>query len=167
MKQKPAPQAQDFMTRNVPTVSPDMLLADVIDVLNRNQVSNAPVVEPMPDGGLPKLVGFVSEGDCLEHLANEIFFDNPVPARPVRAMMKPDPVSVAPTADIFTVASALVQHRYRCLPVADEGRLVGVIRRRDILKALNTYNQQAGKERDFEMFPPDLHELGNMRFVSK
>jgi CBS domain-containing protein len=166
MTQKAAPQARDFMTRKVQTVSPEMSLQEVVSFLNRHHVSNAPVVETAPDGR-DRLVGFISEGDCLEYLSNEVFFGSPAQPHTVRTMMKRHPVCVEPTADVFTLASIFVSHRYRHLPVVEEGRLLGVVSRRDILKALEGYYEQALQDRDQERFPPDLHEVMNLRFVGR
>lgn len=166
MTQKAAPQAQDFMTRNVQTASPEMSLQEIVSFLDRHHVSNAPVAEQDPDGRA-MLVGFISEGDCLEHLANEVFFGSPIYPHTVRTMMKRHPVCVEPTADIFALASVFVSHRYRHLPVVEEGQLLGIVSRRDVLKALESYYSQALQSREMERFPPDLHELVNLRFVGR
>jgi CBS domain-containing protein len=161
-----APQAQDFMTRKVRTVTPDLSLGEAIAFLKRHKVSNAPVVETDPDGHRI-LVGFLSEGDCLEHLSNEVFYGSPAPQQTVRTMMKMHPVCVEPDMDVFTLASIFVNHRYRHLPVADDGRLLGIVSRRDILHALNNYYQEAFKDRKSKKFPPNLKDLVNHRFILK
>jgi CBS domain-containing protein len=166
MKHKAAPQAQDFMTRHVQTVTPDMPLGELVHFLKRHHVSNAPVVEATPDGR-ELLVGFISEGDCLAQLANEVFFGNPAQPQTVRTMMRRHPVCVEPETDIFTLASIFVNHRYRHLPVVQEGRLLGIVSRRDILQALDAYYREAIQERTLDRFPPDLHEIINLRFVGK
>lgn len=166
MTQQSAPQARDFMTRDVQTVTPDMSLQEAVQFLNRHHVSNAPVVEKGTDGR-SMLVGFLSEGDCLEYLANEVFFGNPAQPQTVRTMMKRHPICVGATDDIFTLASIFVSHRYRHLPVVEEGALLGIVSRRDILKALETYYSHGLEQRELERFPPDLHELINLRFVGR
>src|SRR6056297_1787995 len=76
VNQPSAPEAQDFMTRKVHTVTPEMSLAEAIQFLKRHKVSNAPVVENDSEGHRV-LIGFLSEGDCLEYLSNEAFFGSP------------------------------------------------------------------------------------------
>ncbi len=166
MTQHPAPLARDFMTTHVQTVSPDASLQDVISFLQQHRVSNAPVVDAGPDGR-KLLVGFISEGDCLEYLSNEVFFGSPAQPHTVRTMMKRHPVCVEPTADIFTLASVFVSHRYRHLPVVEEGRLLGIVSRRDILKALEGHYSRALENREAHRSPPDLRELVNLRFVGR
>lgn len=166
MKHKAAPLAQDFMVRHVHTVTPDMSLADVVKFLNHHHISSAPVVQADADGH-PLFVGFITEGDCLAFLANEIFFGSPSQPQTVETMMRRHPVCVEPDMDIFTLASVFVSHRYRHLPVVHENQLLGMVSRRDILKALDTYYREVIEERNVGRFPPDLHEVMNLRFVSK
>jgi len=166
LSQTAAPQAQDFMTRKVHTVTADMSLDDAIAFLKRHKVSNAPVVEEDHEGHR-MLVGFLSEGDCLEHLSNEVFFGSPAPRQTVQTMMKRHPVCVEPEMDVFTLASIFVNHRYRHLPVAAEGRLLGIVSRRDVLHALNSFYRDSFKERTSKKFPPNLQEIINHRFILK
>lgn len=164
-KQKPAPRARDFMTRHVQTVTPDMSLGDVVRFMERHDISNAPVVEP-DEHGNPILVGFLSEGDCLEHLSNEIFFGIPFQPQTARTMMKRHPVCVEPDTDIFALASVFVSHRHRHLPVVQEGHLLGIVSRRDILKALDAFYREEEENRTLKKSPRDLREVFNLRFVA-
>jgi CBS domain-containing protein len=166
VKQPNTPQAQDFMTRKVHVVTPEMSLAEAIAFLKKHKVSNAPVVE-FDGEGHRLLVGFLSEGDCLEYLSNEVFFGSPAPRQTVNTMMKRHPVCVEPEMDVFTLASIFVNHRYRHLPVAAEGRLLGIVSRSDILLALNSFYQEAFKDRKSKKFPPNLQEIINHRFILK
>ncbi len=166
IKQASAPQAQDFMTRKVRTVTASLSLDEAVAFLKRHKISNAPVVEEDAEGHRI-LIGFLSEGDCLEHLSNEVFFGSPAPQQTVRTMMKMHPVCVEPDMDIFALASIFVNHRYRHLPVAENGRLLGIVSRRDILHALNDYYRDAFKDRKSKKFPPNLSELINHRFILK
>jgi CBS domain-containing protein len=166
VKKATAPQAQDFMTRKVHTVTPMLSLDEAIVFLKRHKISNAPVVETDAEGHRI-LVGFLSEGDCLEYLSNEVFYGSPAPQQTVRTMMKLHPVCVEPDMDIFTLASIFVNHKYRHLPVAEDGRLLGIVSRRDILHALNEYYKGEFKERKSRKFPPNLQELVNHRFILK
>lgn len=166
MNPMPIPRAEDLMQRDVATIAPDMRLADVMEFLQRHQLASAPVVEQNTDGQTV-LVGFISEGDCLEHLSNEVFFGSPAPAQTARTMMKRHPVCVGPDTDIFALASIFVNHRLRLLPVVDGDRLVGVVGRHDVLHGLDRYYRQAIQQRHTVKFPPDLHEVANLRFVTR
>ena len=166
MKDKTAPQVQDIMIRHVQTVTPDMTMPEIMRFLERHHLTNAPVVELGTDGR-KRLIGFISEGDCLAFLSNEVFFGSPCPPQTVRTMMKRHPICVEPGTDLFTLASVFVSHQHRHLPVVEDDQLLGMVDRRDVLKALDAYYRDAIHDRDLQKSPPDLHEVVNLRFVSK
>jgi CBS domain-containing protein len=64
------PKVSDFMCSHVQTVTADMTLESVVQYLLKHQLSNVPVVLPDPSGK-PKLLGFISERDCLAALTQE------------------------------------------------------------------------------------------------
>ncbi len=161
--QKDVPQAKDVMTTRVHTITPDMTLEEAIEFLLQHSISNAPVTNE--SNSREELVGFFSEGDGLEHLSGQMFFGNGEKDVPVGSIMKRHPVCVEPNADLFSLASILVSHRYRHLPVVEERWLVGIISRRDVLKALLEYHRKSQRTRDEERAQPDLSKLINLRFL--
>jgi len=160
------PQAVDFMNRDVKTVGPDYRLEDVTNFLITNKISNAPVVETDEDGRR-KLVGFLTEEDCLEHLSNELFHGGTQQAKTARMIMKKHPICVPSDIDLFTLASIFVSHGYRHLPVTEDNQLLGIISRRDILRAIDAYYRERLLHSEMEHFPPDLSEIINLRFFPK
>jgi CBS-domain-containing membrane protein len=159
----PTPQAKDFMTDHVYCITPEMSLAQIIQFLDKHQIANAPVVEQQGEKRI--LVGFVSERNCLECLANESFFGSLTPPQTAATIMRRHPVCVQPETEMFTLASIFVNHGYRDLPVVGDGQLLGIVSRRDILKAMNHYYEQRLKEKDHEHHLPDYSELMQQRFV--
>jgi CBS domain-containing protein len=159
------PQAGELMNRQVQTVTPGMSLREVTGFLLKHRISNAPVVEATESDGQPLLLGFVSEQDCLEHLSNEIFFGRPYAPHTVETIMRRHPICVSPDDDVFALSSIFVSHGYRHLPVVKDGRLLGIVSRRDILQSLETFYSQWQRQQDREHFPPNLRELINLRFL--
>ncbi len=158
------PSARDLMNRHVHTVTPDLPLIDLIDQLLKHEISCAPVVEKQESNDV--LVGFVSESDALEHLSNDMFYGFAQPQPTVMGCMQRHPISVCQDVDVFAVASLLAAHRYRHIPVVGENnRLVGIVSRRDVLKAMRPFYFKAVKEHDREHFPPDLKKIMNHRFI--
>ncbi len=86
------PQAEDFMHRDVKTVSPDDTLGDVTNFLVTHGLSNAPVVKV--EDSIRILVGFLTEGDCLEHLSNELFHGRTQQPKTAGMIMKRHPICV-------------------------------------------------------------------------
>lgn len=160
------PEASDFMNRDVRTVSPDDSLEEITNFLVSHKISNAPVVE-QDSSGKRKLIGFLSEQDCLEHLSNELFHGRTQQARTARIIMKTHPICVAPDTDLFSLASIFVSHGYRHLPVVEDEHLLGIVSRRDILKAIDAYYRECVIRSDEEHFPPDFTKVTNLHFFAK
>jgi CBS domain-containing protein len=159
------PKVSSFMQTKVRTVSPEMSLDDVAQFLLSHHLSNAPVVDETEGGRY--LLGFVSERDCLAALAQEDFYGSPSPQQTARTIMRSSPICVTSDTDLFSVASLLVNHGYRHVPVADQGQLVGMVSRRDVLKAVVEYGQRYGQEKLRERFRPDTSQLINLRYLVK
>lgn len=160
---KPTPRATDFMTRQVHCITPAMPLAEIIHFLEKHKISNAPVIEQ--NGERKVLVGFVSERDCLEFLANESFFGNPCPPQTAATIMRRHPVCVQPETELFTLASIFVSHGYRHLPVVENGQLVGIVSRRDILKAMDEHYRKVLDEKAHQRDRPDYNDVMQKRFI--
>ena len=158
------PRAADLMTRKVETVTADLSLAELVDFLLKNELSNAPVVEQQ--GKQKFLLGFVSESDALEHMTNEMFYGRPESQQTVATCMKRHPVSISEDADAVAIASVLVNHRFRHLPVVDENNhLRGIVSRRDVLRAIRDFHVATDQESDASHFRPDLKKIINHRFI--
>ncbi len=161
--QQNSPQTISFMNKHVHVVTPEMTLLQVIQLLLKHQISNAPVVEN--NDGKQILVGFISERDCLSALSNEVFFGNSSPQQSARTIMRLHPVCVTPETELFSLVSVFVSHGFRHLPVVKECELLGIVSRRDILKALEVYYEHEIKDRDQRRSPPDLTKIINLRFL--
>lgn len=120
---------RDFMTKDLITFKPSMDIYAAIDVLVKSEISGAPVVD---DNG--KLIGIISQKDCLRILANGVFHN--APAGPVHEYMTEAVMSIDPDMDIFTVADIFLNNVYRRIPVVENGIVVGQVSRRDILRAI-------------------------------
>jgi CBS domain-containing protein len=157
------PTVADLMIRDVHTVTPDMSLEEVISFLVKKQVPFAPVVERRDHGD--ELLGLISEKDCLGYLSNELFYGNP--DINVRSMMHKYPLCASPESDIFVMATIFTQHTYRHLPVVRDKHLVGVISRRDVLKAMHEFSLAVCRDKSRNKTHLDFHELANLRFIIK
>jgi CBS domain-containing protein len=158
------PRAGDLMTREVETVTEDLSLEGLVDFLLERRLSCAPVVRHEPAANT--LVGFVSESDALELMANEIFYGEPESPQSVATCMKRHPVSITDDVDLFAIASLLVNHGYRHLPVVDRNNaLLGIISRSDVMRAVARFHALRNRESDAAHFRPDLHKIMNHRFI--
>lgn len=164
MTQAPeTPTAAQYMTQHPCAVEPSLPLDDIVERLLAHGVSNAPVVQWRD--GKPRLVGFVSERDCLAALANGVFFGSPKLPQTAETVMRRHPVCVGAGSELFELASIFVNHGFRHLPVVDGDELLGIVSRRDVLRAMAAHERALQAASDRAHHPPDPHLLVNQRFV--
>lgn len=133
-------KVRDYMNGDVITLTPDTHLFKAIDLLLTHRISGAPVVDAQG-----YLVGILSEGDCLRGILNESYFEDACGT--VRSLMSQVVETIDADADILQAAAHFVDRGRRQLPVTEQGRLVGQISRRDLLRALKTYNEHGAPRR--------------------
>ncbi len=153
-------QARDVMTPEVVTVTPGTPVPEIARLLLDHNISALPVVNA--DGSL---VGMVSEGDLgarsdtdrvgrrdwwLTLLADKSSPGEGVlemlraPGRTAADIMATPVVSVAETTDLAQVAQLLAGHRIKRVPVVQDGHLVGIVSRADILRWVATAGPGGG-----------------------
>ena len=120
---------RDHMTRKVLTLRHDLEIMAATRKLVEKGFSGAPVLDQHG-----RLVGILTERDCMKVALHSGYHD--VPYGLVSDYMSPDPESVTPDQSVLTIAEKFVRGRYRRYPVMDNGRLVGIISRRDVLYAM-------------------------------
>ncbi len=121
--------AKDVMMRKLIRLRPEMSIVDAARLLVRKGISGAPVVDA--NG---KLLGFLSELDCLRIVATDDFSAEDFEEKdPVSNFMTKYVYTIPPHMGIFSIAHMFVTHRIRKLPVVDDDILIGQVRRRDVL----------------------------------
>jgi CBS domain-containing protein len=115
-----------IMTPKLTTVHPTASIEEAIELLLQEQISGLPVV----DEG-ERLVGVITEFALLA-----VAYDKRVKNHTVRQHMTRELITVDVEDPISRVADLCIVHRVRRVPVLQDGRLVGVIARRDVLRAL-------------------------------
>ena len=145
-------QARDIMTQPVLTVSPQTLVSDLAKTLVGKNISGVPVVDA--DG---RLVGIVTQSDLVEraqelelppalnildfHLYLEVpshFFRKleKMLGATVGDIMSPKPVTVSPDTPVPRLAALMDRQKVHTLPVLEGGKIVGIIGKIDLVRAL-------------------------------
>jgi CBS domain-containing protein len=114
------------MSPNTVTVRPDASVEEAIELLLDKEISGLPVVDDDD-----RLVGVITEFALLA-----VAYDRRVKNHTVSQHMTRELVTVDVDDPISRVADLCIVHRVRRLPVMRDGRLAGVIARRDVLRAL-------------------------------
>lgn len=124
----------EFMTVKLITFKPDMDIQEATRSLLKNNISGAPVVNDDGD-----LVGVLSEHDCLKLILDGQYNQRPSGVGTVADYMSTEVRSLDVSTTISEAAYRFVNGHFRRFPITEDGRLVGQISRRDILKAVDKY----------------------------
>ena len=124
----------DAMTRPVTTLAPDATVGDLEDLFERYDYNSFPVV----DNG--RLVGIVTKFDFLR---NFIFTTESVlphyddlMQRQIGTIMRREVTTVAADTPLTRVLQMMVDLSSKSFPVVSDGRVIGIISREDIIRAL-------------------------------
>lgn len=120
---------KDYMDFDPHAVTEQTNVRDVISKLITQGIPGAPVIDDKE-----QVVGFVSEQDCIAEMLNDAFYCEEPGL--VTSVMRPTVITVSPQTSIVEVAQCMLKDKHKNYPVIDNGKLVGMISRSRILKAL-------------------------------
>jgi len=123
-------KVSDYMTRKLITFHPEEPVLKVMDTLIRKRISGGPVVNEKNE-----LVGMISEGDCIMQISNSRYHNHPIQEVKVQDHMVTDVETIDGNMSVFDAADRFLASRRRRFPVIEEGKLVGQISQKDVLKA--------------------------------
>ncbi len=124
--------ARDYMATTLVTFKPDMDVLEAVRMLVEYKISGAPVVDDKH-----QLVGILSEKDCLKAVLSATYHDDLCAT--VGDLMTPSVEAVDADSSIIEIAERFLEYNRRRYPVLEEGRLIGQISRRDILRAFQKF----------------------------
>ncbi|WP_092013678.1 CBS domain-containing protein [Marinobacter daqiaonensis] len=122
-------KASDIMLNHIEPLRLGTPLPAVVKHLLINHVTGLPVVD-----GNRKVVGFVSEQDCIHALLVSNYHGEGEPS--VDDVMISKPVTISPEMSVVDLAQNLGHGKPKVYPVEDHGRLVGIVTRTAILAEL-------------------------------
>lgn len=137
---------KDIMSRGVRSVTPETPLVEVVSLMCLYRFSGLPVVEGS------RLVGIIAEKDVLGRMfpsldelmegmasidLNEMMgrYTEVVKLR-VADVMTANPMTVSPDMHILRAAAVMAKHKFRRIPVAEDGELSGMLSLGDVHKAI-------------------------------
>lgn len=123
---------KDHMATDLVTLHPETEILRAAQVLISCDISGAPVLDRHG-----RLIGMLTERDCVRVALHAGYHGHP--GGLVQDYMTPEPVTVSPDDTILELAERFVNEKYRRYPVLDGGRLVGLISRRDVMRAMGQH----------------------------
>jgi CBS domain-containing protein len=142
-------KAREIMSLEVVSVSPDASILEAVRLMLQNRISGLPVVDRQGT-----LVGVVTEGDFLRRAETgtqrkrarwiEFFMGQGQSAdeyvrthgRKVADVMTPTPITITEDTRLDDIVNLMERRAVKRLPVARQGRVVGIVSRANLLHAL-------------------------------
>ncbi|MFV0447547.1 MAG: CBS domain-containing protein [Vibrio sp.] len=122
-------KVKDYMTVKAVTFTPDMSLSAALDKVIRSDHLGGPVIDDKE-----RVIGFLSEQDLLDKLVKVSYFCQDTHI--VSDCMHKEVLSVSPEMSVIELADMMKVGKPKVYPVVDSGKLVGIITRRDVLRAI-------------------------------
>lgn len=123
-------KVSDYMTRDLITFSPDQSIEEVIETLIQHKISGGPVVNEKYE-----LIGIISEGDCIKYISEGQYYNMLTEQSKVELIMIKNVETIDGNMNIFDAAKKFLEARRRRFPILEDGKLIGQISQKDILKA--------------------------------
>lgn len=136
---------EDIMTDRVETIPPEMRVGDLAHIMLRRGFNGFPVVEN------ERIVGIVTFTDLFhllhgqEHNLFVATTENihqkiqQVKKWPVSEIMTKNPTTVSPKTTLNQIIQMVAEDRIHTFPVVEDGKLVGILGREDVLNATFSY----------------------------
>ena len=112
--------AKDIMTKPVTTVKPSTTPRELAKIFTDHNISGVPVLDTRG-----KLTGIVSDGDILTRKGKR-----------VSSLMSKRIISVREDAPVEEIANLMTAHKVKRVPVLRGEKLVGIVSRADIVRAI-------------------------------
>jgi len=123
---------RDFMSRNIVRLRPEMEILRAVHELIDGHVSGAPVVDESDT-----VIGMLTERDCMKVVLNAAYHQEQ--GGLVKEFMAKNIEVMDSETSIVDAAKNFYEKKYLRYPVVDNGHLVGVISRSDVMRAMGEY----------------------------
>ena len=121
----------DYMTTNLITFKAQDSLDHVILQLITYKISGGPVINDKNE-----LIGIISETDCIKHISESKYYNMPSDTNnTVGKYMVTAVDTIDKNMNIFDAAFKFISSRRRRFPVIENGKLIGQLSQKDVLKA--------------------------------
>lgn len=133
-------KVSDYMTRDLITFTKDQTIESVMQTLIKNRISGGPVVNERNE-----LIGIISEGDCIKQISESRYYNMPMQDKTIENHMGTNVETIDGNMNIFDAANKFLEAKRRRFPIVENGKLVGQISQKDVLKAAMKLKGQTWK----------------------
>lgn len=133
-------KVSDYMTTNLITFTPDQTIESVMQSLIKHRISGGPVVNEKNE-----LIGIISEGDCIKQISESRYYNMPMQDKTIEKHMALNVDTIDGNMNIFDAATKFIEAKRRRFPIVENGKLIGQISQKDVLKAAMQLKGQTWK----------------------
>lgn len=133
-------KVKDYMSKNLITFTPNQSIDTVMQTLIDNRISGGPVVNDKNE-----IIGIISEGDCIKQISESRYYNMPMQEKTIESHMATNVETIDGNMNIFDAANKFLNAKRRRFPIVENGKLIGQISQKDVLKAAMTLKGQTWK----------------------
>ena len=133
-------KVSDYMTTNLITFTPNQTIESVMEAIIKHRISGVPVVNEKNE-----LIGVISEGDCIKQISESRYYNMPMQDKTIEKHMATNVETIDGNMNIFDAANKFLAAKRRRFPIVENGKLVGQISQKDVLKAAMQLKGQTWK----------------------
>ncbi|MFC1858167.1 CBS domain-containing protein [Thermodesulfobacteriota bacterium] len=153
-------QAKDLMSSPAISIGPEITCSEASNFLTRYNINALLVTEKVENGD--NLLGFITRQvieKALFHKLNDV---------PVREYMSTEVTFVSPDADFQEIQEKIIENKQRILPVVEQGSIIGVVTRTDLLNVLfHESPKKIGDSPDLVLDPSKARTRNVIKFMKE
>mgnify|MGYP000270531769 CR=1 FL=1 len=120
---------RDCMSKSMILFTKDQSIIEVVETLIKFRVSGGPVVDDRKC-----VIGIISEGDCVKQISESRYYNMPMEDTSVEKYMSREVDVISPDVNLFDAAQLFLKSKRRRFPVVEDGKIVGIVSQKDILR---------------------------------
>ncbi|MDR5591539.1 CBS domain-containing protein [Christiangramia sp. SM2212] len=121
---------RDYMTENLVTFREHENIMDVMEKLIKHGISGGCIVNEKME-----LLGMISEGDCMKEISDSRYYNMPMSDLTVGKRMVKNVQTIDGNMNVLEAARKFTEMKFRRFPILEDGKLIGQISQRDVLRA--------------------------------
>ncbi len=126
----PPVSVSDYMSTDLVTFREDQTIFEVMELFIKHKISGGCVVDEKNN-----LVGVISEGDCIKHISDSRYYNMPDDHNTVKQRMTCNVETIDDNMNVLDAAKRFIECKFRRFPIVKNGKLIGQISQRDVLRA--------------------------------
>ena len=120
----------DYMSTDLVTFREEQTVFEVMELFLKHKISGGCVVDDRNN-----LIGVISEGDCIKHISDSRYYNMPDDHNTVKQRMTCNVETIDANMNVLDAAKRFIECKFRRFPIVKNGKLVGQISQRDVLRA--------------------------------